>query len=255
MASHWYPQLNDREWLTEHYVTQRQSTEQIARELGCHATAVRRALKRLGIKIERRGATKYHQLQDREWLEERIKTQTIRQIAEEVGCKNHATVFAATRRLGISIPDRAYQISPEGRRAREEGYRKRYPNGRFGPDAVRWKGGRRVAAGYVYLYAPDHPRAGKRGTVQEHILVMERRLGRYLEPGEIVHHRNHVKDDNRPENLYLTKNGVHISEHFAEGKRAFEAEAENERLRKLLAASEVENAILKATIDRVLETP
>lgn len=51
--------------------------------------------------------------------------------------------------------------------------------------------------GYVRLTLPD----GRR--VLEHALVMEEILGRRLAPGENVHHRNGVKDDNSPANLEL----------------------------------------------------
>jgi len=50
---------------------------------------------------------------------------------------------------------------------------------------------------------PGHPRADHGNYVFEHVRVMEEMLGRYLLPGENVHHRNGVKDDNRPENLEL----------------------------------------------------
>jgi hypothetical protein len=68
-----------------------------------------------------------------------------------------------------------------------------------------WKGGLiRHRAGYVMIRVPDHPRApGNHGYVFEHILVMEEILGRYLLPDESVHHRNGIRDDNRPENLEL----------------------------------------------------
>jgi HNH endonuclease len=65
-----------------------------------------------------------------------------------------------------------------------------------------WKGGRQVTRGYILLWKPEHPRA-RRGHVREHILVMEKHLGRYLQNTEVVHHINGNKKDNRIENLQL----------------------------------------------------
>jgi hypothetical protein len=69
-----------------------------------------------------------------------------------------------------------------------------------------WKGGirkSRVSGGYVYIWEPSNPKANKFGYVAQHRFVMEKILGRYLRKGEMVHHKNRIKSDNRPENLEL----------------------------------------------------
>lgn len=47
--------------------------------------------------------------------------------------------------------------------------------------------------------------AGAGRWMPEHILLMEEHVGRKLNKGEIVHHINFIRSDNRIENLYLCK--------------------------------------------------
>ncbi len=72
-----------------------------------------------------------------------------------------------------------------------------------GEENQNWKGGRFEDKEYIYCYRPDHPYATKAGYVVEHRLVMEEYLGRYLDPMEIVHHRDRNRKNNKIENLMV----------------------------------------------------
>lgn len=87
-----------------------------------------------------------------------------------------------------------------------------------GKDNPNYKTGSEVKNnGYVYILVEGyHPRKHK-GKVAEHVILMEKHLGRFLTSGEVVHHKNGIRTDNRLENLQLCANdGEHFRIHAEE---------------------------------------
>lgn len=76
----------------------------------------------------------------------------------------------------------------------------------------------RTKAGYIIVRCPEHPAAGASGQVYYHRLVMERRLGRFLRAGEVVHHRNGDRADNRLSNLEVMSPADHHKHHHQVGQ-------------------------------------
>jgi len=85
---------------------------------------------------------------------------------------------------------------------------------RSGENSNSWKGGRcKKSNGYILIkLQPDnffYSMHDCSGYVLEHRLIMAKSLGRNLHPWEIVHHKNHIRDDNRIGNLQLVSDDRH----------------------------------------------
>ena len=79
-----------------------------------------------------------------------------------------------------------------------------------------WKGGlilKGSGGNYLCVWKPNHPYCDKQGYVRFHRLIIEKYLGRFLKPKEVVHHIDGNKLNNNINNLKLFSNS---SEHFKE---------------------------------------
>lgn len=138
----------------------------------------------------------------------------------ECGCGQTTTIVpAAVRRYGLAkgqhrrfiaghngtgIPKSEAHVTRmrDGMRRAWATKRNRYPIGSKNHDAH----------GYVRVKVKQ----GNWRWPKEHVLVMEALIGRQLVAGEQVHHINMVRDDNRPENLFLCRDvSAHSTAHYS----------------------------------------
>lgn len=108
------------------------------------------------------------------------------------------------------------------------------PDGQYGKFPS-YKGGPTTTyGGYVWEFVGDHPLANRWGFAAQHRLVGMDLVGRPLRKGEVVHHHNERRWDNRPENLEVMQAKAH---------RAHHASLRSERNRLQLAVSDVQAAL------------
>ena len=69
---------------------------------------------------------------------------------------------------------------------------------------------------YNYAVVRNHPRASKYGYVYHHRIVVENSIKRMIRDGEVIHHVNGNKKDNRVENLVLMTASEHTRMHNIE---------------------------------------
>jgi len=150
---------------------------------------------------------------------------TLQEIANELGV-SYGLLHYALRSTDIKkhSNSEARIIARIRGRLKPSEYALNKPKGAENPN---WEGGRFIKGGYIYVYAPTHPRAeGSRKTyVREHILIWEQTHGKALPEGWVIHHLNGIRIDNRPANLVALPSRKHSLILAVKSKRIQELEA------------------------------
>lgn len=83
-----------------------------------------------------------------------------------------------------------------------------------GNESSSWRGGKLKVGGYIKIIVGNHTRADRDGYVFEHLMVMEKHIGRPVLESECVHHIDGNRENNKISNLMLfPSRGAHIRFH------------------------------------------
>lgn len=174
---------HNKSWLEKKYLTDKMSSVQISKLEGVGHCIILRWLHRFGIPVRTLNESHPEKFNfSKEFLlnEYWDNNKSFSEIANDIGC----SISTVQNRFNqYDLPRRPAKC-PIGEK-----------NGN-------WKGGKNEDKdGYVHIMQSNHPR--KKRYIPEHILVMERKLNRYLDKIERVHHNDGNKHNNEISNLKL----------------------------------------------------
>ena len=188
------------EFLVKEYVNKRRFARDIAREVGCSVVSVTNYLRKYGIEVETRyedrrgylgGTNPAREVMTEEYLTREYvdKNRSQTSIAQELNC-SITLVREMLLKYGIEInKEKNHSFISSA-------------NNKFGTYITQDKD-------YLLIYSPNHPKANSRGYVRLHVILAEYYFDTTIEDGEVVHHVNGDRQDNRKENLVIMTKEEH----------------------------------------------
>ena len=236
MKPHQVTEEHRKEMIRLYLMDKKMSLREIGRKLGCSVGTVSYYIKKAGIKIKSKSQllkgriiTKEARQKIRKALSLFTKEQQVEiirlYIEEKKSCKEiskivkceSATILNYLKRNNIKrrrISD-AIKLNPPST-IFKKGSKINLGRKRLditGENNKWWKGGKYTTKTYTFVLSKKHPFCNKKGYMSEHRLVMEKHLGRYLTPQEVVHHFDFNKQNSQIDNLHLFKNNPEHSKY------------------------------------------